>query len=100
MDEKDKDKIVELKKKADRKRVSTGQKDDTVSEINRAFIEDEMVRKNAQRHAESYLKDLDKENNMLPSWMWFVTGVVFTIVIEVFVLNTTIADFIVRYFWG
>lgn len=107
MDEKEKDKIVKLKEKADKKKIyirglprEIGEKDETVSEINRAFVEDEMIRKNAQRHAENYLKDLDQEEKKFPNWMWFVTGMLFTIVIEVFFLNTTVADLLVRYFYG
>ena len=104
MDDKDKDKIVELKKKADRKKIDVkvvaGEKNNTVNEVNRAFVEDEMIRKNAQRHAESYLKDLDNDEKKFPAWMWFGTGCLFVVIIEVFVLNTTVADFLVRFFYG
>jgi hypothetical protein len=108
MDKKDKDKIVELKKKADEKKKifirglpsEVGEKNDTVNEINRAFVEDEMIRKNAQRKAEDYLRELEETDEKFPRWMWFVTGVIFTVTIEVFVLNTTVADVLVRFFYG
>lgn len=98
MEDKEIDKIRQLKEKADRKR-EIGERNETVNEVNRAFVEDEMIRKNAQRNAENYLKDLN-ETDGFPSWMWFCTGVLFVIIIEVFVLNTTVADFLVRFFYG
>jgi len=98
MEDKEIDKIRQLKEKADRKR-EIGERNETVNEVNRAFVEDEMIRKNAQRNAENYLKDLN-ETDGFPIWMWFCTGVLFVIVIEVFVLNTTVADFLVRFFYG
>jgi hypothetical protein len=107
MDKKDKDKIVELKKKADDKKIyirglpsEVGEKNETVNTVNRAFVEDEMVRVNAQRKAEDYLKDLEDYDRKFPSWMWFTTGVLFTICIEVFVLETTLGEVLVRFFYG
>ena len=123
MDKKDKDKIVELKKKADDKRnlpplselakdksnrnyylrglpAEVGEKNESVNTVNRAFVEDEMVRKNAQRDAEKYLRDIEEVDERFPRWMWFITGVLFAVVMEVFVLHTTLGDVLVRFFYG
>lgn len=107
MDEKDKDKIVELKQKADDKRFhirglpsEVGEKNENIRAINRAFYEDERVRKNAQAHAEDYLRNVEDEVSAFPSWMWFVTGCIFVIMLEVFAFNTTTLDYFVKMFYG
>jgi hypothetical protein len=108
MDEKDKDKIVELKEKADKKRTiyyrglpgNIGSKNDDIHAMNRAFAEDEMIRKNAELHAQDYVINNEQMIEKFPAWGWFVTGVLFVIMVEVFFLNTTAIDYITKFFVG
>jgi hypothetical protein len=106
MDEKDKNKIVELKEKADRKKDiyirglpgDIGERKLTVNAINRAFAEDEMIRQNAERTATIYLGKVDKEIEAFPKWGFFVFGMLFVIIIEVYALHTPMVDYFMKFF--
>jgi hypothetical protein len=104
MENQDREKIIELKRKADKKRdcimpKGIGEKNDTVNTVHRAFIEDEMVRANAQREARVYL-DRNEKQVGVSRLVWFVNGMIFVIILEVIALNTTIMDTIAKFFAG
>jgi hypothetical protein len=52
--------------------------------INKAFQEDEAVKKSSEQNSRLYLKEIDNEDDRTPLWclcgIWFCLGILFTVV--------------------
>jgi hypothetical protein len=64
----------------------------------KAFMEDEVVRQASRQNSLEYLKRVDEEYDRTPFWIWcllyFNLGILFTVTVETFALNTTILDWL------
>ncbi len=86
----DKEKIIKLQQKSDKKKgVSDA--------MSRAFMEDENIRKASQDRSIEYI-NRHVARKGLPGWLWFVTGILFTVTLENVILNTPIIDWLLKFF--
>ena len=102
----DKDKLIELKQKADKKKLRRvipefgPRSEETKAAMRKATIHEDEVHKRSQAASTAYLKQCADENRKIPAYGYILLGVAFgfilAISIENVILNTPIVDWIAK----